>query len=570
MRSHRQWLAEVIGLTAIEWREPRAGGFKFRKILRNRKHMRSVNLKDVMIDSERRHALVLRAWEATNIERDLRSVMGAVAEVLSPVVPMDGIGLVVWSGRFPTGAPRLLDIHVAGGLPDEKVDQILRQSDEPFSGPPDRPIIPPDERLLRDMQEGIPYTCADLLAKRTWYEHERRLVAGGVRAYASVPMRVRGRTIGTAVFSRRTPMGFDQDQLSLLSDVSRALGVAVTNALANEEIRTLRDQLQAENVELRERLGQAPWFEDIVGESAALRRVLESVEQVAPGDTTVLLTGETGTGKELIARAIHRRSARSKGPLVTVHCAAIPNTLLASELFGHERGAFTGASDRRKGRFEKAHGGTLFLDEVGELPTDAQVMLLRVLQEREFERLGGGETVHVDVRVIAATNRDLGAEVRAGRFRDDLYYRLNVFPIRIPPLRERLEDIGPLASRLASKHAKRLNRTVERIDKASLKLLESYDWPGNVRELENVVERAVILSRHGTLRIERDFLGNGINEVNVGRHLQNEEREAIESALRLSHGRISGPNGAAKRLGLPASTLEFRIKRLGIDKFSFR
>jgi formate hydrogenlyase transcriptional activator len=212
----------------------------------------------------------------------------------------------------------------------------------------------------------------------------------------------------------------------------------------------------------------------------------------------------------------------------------------------------------------------LFLDEVGELPPDAQVMLLRVLQEREFERLGGGETVRVDVRMVGATNRDLGEEVRAGRFRQDLYYRLNVFPIRVPPLRERLEDIAPLAARMAAKHAKRLGRTVERIDKNSLRLLESYDWPGNIRELENVVERAVILSRHGTLRIEPDFLGNVTRKKNVGEHLRNEEREAIESALRLSRGRISGPDGAAKRLGLAASTLEFRIKRLGIDKFSFR
>src|SRR5262245_9546045 len=552
--------------------EDKAGGLQnSQDLAKSRFMLGSVNLKDIMIDSERRHALVLRAWEATNIERDLRSVMGAIAEVLSPLVPMDGMGIVVWSGAFPTGgAPRLLDIHVAGGLPDERVDEMLRDADKPVEGVPDRPIVQYGETLTRDMQQGIPYTCADLLAKPTWYEHERRLVAEGIRAYTSVPMKVRGRLIGTAVFSRRTPVGFDQDQLSLLSDVSRALAVAVTNALANEEIRALRDQLEAENVELRAKLGHAPWFEDIVGESPALRRVLQSVEQVAPGDTTVLLTGETGTGKELIARAIHRRSARSKGPLVTVHCAAIPNTLLASELFGHERGAFTGASDRRKGRFERANGGTLFLDEVGELPPDAQVMLLRVLQEREFERLGGGETVQVDVRVIAATNRDLSDEVRAGRFRDDLYYRLNVFPIRIPPLRERLEDVAALAARMAAKHAERLGRTVERIDKNSLKLLESYDWPGNVRELENVVERAVILSRHGTLRIERDFLGQRTTKGNVGQHLRNEEREAIESALRLSHGRISGPNGAAKRLGLAASTLEFRIKRLGIDKFSFR
>jgi formate hydrogenlyase transcriptional activator len=530
----------------------------------------SANLREIMIDSERRHALVLRAWEATNIERDLRAIMGAVAEVLAPHVPIDGMGLVVWSGTFPIGAPRLLDIHVGADIPNERVDEILRESSKPVSTPPDRPIVPHDEALYRDMQEGIPYMCADLLAKSSWYPHEHHLAAGGVRAYTSVPMKVRGRLIGTAVFSRRAPVGFDSDQLSLLSDISRALAVAVTNALANEEIQALRDQLQAENVELRAKLGQAPWFEDIVGESPALRRVLESVEQVAPGDTSVLLTGETGTGKELIARAIHRRSPRSKGPLVTVHCAAIPNTLLASELFGHERGAFTGASERRKGRFEKAHGGTLFLDEVGELPADAQVMLLRVLQEREFERLGGGETVHVNVRVVAATNRDLSDEVREGRFRNDLYYRLNVFPIRIPPLRERIEDIAPLAARLATKHATRLGRTVERIDKNSLRLLESYDWPGNVRELENVVERAVVVSRHGTLRIEPDFLGDLPKQRNVGDHLRNEERETIESALRLSHGRISGPNGAANRLGLPASTLEFRIKRLGIDKFSFR
>lgn len=237
----------------------------------------SVNLRDIMIDSERRQALVLRAWEATNIERDLRSVMGAVAEVLSPHVPVDGMGIVVWQGTFPTeGQARLLDIHVPGGLPSERVDEILRESDKPAGAPPDRPIVPYDESLLRDMQQGIPYMCSDLLAKPTWYEHEHRLVAGGIRAYTSVPMKVRGKLAGTAVFSRRTPVGFDQDQLSLLSDVSRALAVAVTNALANEEIRALRDKLEAENVELRAKLGQAPWFEGIIGESQALRRVLES------------------------------------------------------------------------------------------------------------------------------------------------------------------------------------------------------------------------------------------------------------------------------------------------------
>jgi formate hydrogenlyase transcriptional activator len=262
----------------------------------------SANLNDIMIDPERRNALMLRAWEATNVERDLRSVMGAVAEVLSPHVPVDGMGVVVLPAGAPYTRARLYDIHIPGGIPKEKVDEIPRDSQRPYSHRPGRPIVPYDEAIIRDVNSGIPYSCPDLLAKQTWYPHEQHLAAGGVRSYTSVPMKVRGKMIGVAVFSRRSPVEFEQEQLALLSDVSQALAVAVSNALANEEIHALRDQLAAENVELRAKLGQAPWFEDIVGESLALRRVLESVEQVAPGDTTVLLTGETGTGKELIAR----------------------------------------------------------------------------------------------------------------------------------------------------------------------------------------------------------------------------------------------------------------------------
>jgi len=355
-----------------------------------------------------------------------------------------------------------------------------------------------------------------------------------------------------------------------LSDISRAIAVAVANALANEEIGALRDQLEAENVALKAQLGQAPWLEDIVGGSLALRRVLEGVEQVAATDTTVLLTGETGTGKELIARAIHRRSTRSRGPLIAAHCAAIPQTLLASELFGHERGAFTGAVERRKGLFEQAHHGTLFLDEVGELPAETQVMLLRVLQEREFQRLGGTESVRVDVRIVAATNRDLEAELRAGRIRSDLYYRMNVFPIRVPTLRERPEDIPALVAHFAAKHGERLGRSIARIDRRSLKWLESHEWPGNVRELENVVERAVILSRAGTLRVDRASPPDTVLTGNIEAKLRGEERQAIEAALRASRGRVAGPNGAANRLGLAPSTLEFRIRRLGINKFQHR
>jgi formate hydrogenlyase transcriptional activator len=294
---------------------------------------------------------------------------------------------------------------------------------------------------------------------------------------------------------------------------------------------------------------------------------------VAGTDATVLITGETGTGKELVARAIHRHSPRVQGPLIKVNCAAIPETLLASELFGHERGAFTGAAERRRGRFEQADGGTLFLDEVGEMPLETQVMLLRVLQEREFERVGGSRTVRVNVRIVAATNRDLSEQVQAGRFRKDLYYRLNVFPIHVPPLRERSEDIPALVAHFADKHGKRFHRTISRIDAHSLNALGAYNWPGNVRELENLVERAVIVSRDGILRVERDLPRPAVlkaPEKKLGLDLREKEREAIERALHLSKGRVSGPGGAAVRLGMPASTLEFRIRRLGINKHQFR
>jgi len=414
------------------------------------------------------------------------------------------------------------------------------------------------------------YTCNDLFAREGWYEHEFDLAAAGIRAYTSIPMIVRKKVIGVAVFSRRNPIAFTDVDLAILRDISRALAVAVANALANEEIRKLRDQLEQENIVLREQLCQVQKFDEIVGDSPPIRRMLDAVEQVASTDATVLITGETGTGKELIARAIHRLSPRAHGPLVKFNCAAIPDTLLASELFGHERGAFTGAVARRKGRFEQANGGTLFLDEIGELPPEMQVILLRVLQEREFERLGGGETVRVDVRIVVATNRDLAEDVRVGRFRSDLYYRLNVFPIHLPPLRERAEDIPLLTSHFAAKHGERFGRAISRIDRRAMNLLASYHWPGNVRELENVIERAVILSRNGALRVERDALSSAVAGGDVNERIQAQERDVIESALRASRGRVSGPTGAAKALGLAPSTLEFRIKRLGIDKFRFR
>jgi len=524
------------------------------------------------VSERRRHSLVLRAWEVINSERELQGVIEAVAEVLVPVVPFFGIAIIAPEAR--QGAPWAM--HVVGETrrKDESVDDLVKRMRSTYPAHPrmaEKRLMPYEETELDGVKEGDrPYICNDLLKKDAWMPHEFKLGAVGIRAYTAIPLQARGRGIGVLVFSRIKPDPFTPDQMTILIDVSRAIAVAVANALANEEISRLRDQLEAENVALRDQLSRVTKFEEIVGDSPALRRALEAVEQVAATDATVLIAGETGTGKELIAKAIHQRSHRAKGPLVKFNCAAIPETLLASELFGHERGAFTGAVERRKGRFEQAHGGTLFLDEIGELPPELQVMLLRVLQEREFERLGGSDPIRVDVRIVAATNRDLMEDAQAGRFRSDLYYRLNVFPLRLPPLRERPEDIPLLAAHFAAKHGERFGRAINRIDRRSMKLLESHHWPGNVRELENVIERAIILSRDGALRIERDALPHGNLTGNIDERLRAQERQAIETALRASRGRVSGPNGAARALGLPPSTLELRIKSLGIDKFQYR
>jgi formate hydrogenlyase transcriptional activator len=316
-------------------------------------------------------------------------------------------------------------------------------------------------------------------------------------------------------------------------------------------------------------------FEEIVGSSQPLFRVLGHVAKVAPTDCTVLVTGESGTGKELVARAIHKRSRRANRPFIRVNCAAIPQTLIASELFGHERGAFTGATERRLGRFELANGGTIFLDEIGDIPADPQVALLRVLQEREFERVGGRQAVSVDVRVVAATNRDLKAAVDAGTFRLDLFYRLNVFPVRVPSLRERKDDIQLLAKYLIEQYAASIGKKFNKIDKKTLALLQAYNWPGNIRELQNVIQRAVILCDGETLSIDEGSLEGEILETPqtpapLNEALLNTETEMIEAALEECRGRVSGPSGAALKLGIPRTTLESKIRILRIDKQLFR
>lgn len=344
---------------------------------------------------------------------------------------------------------------------------------------------------------------------------------------------------------------------------------------AFEEINKLKDQLYKENLALKEEIDQTSMFEEIIGSSAALRRVLVHVAKVAPTDSTVLITGETGTGKELIARAVHKRSQRAGHAFVSVNCAAIPPSLIASELFGYEKGAFTGASQRRLGRFELADGGTLFLDEVGELPSETQITLLRVLQERAFERVGGNQPISVDVRVLAATNRDLKAAVDAGTFRRDLFYRLNVFPIHMPPLRERVDDIPLLVEYLTERYASKIGRKIRSIKRTSLELFQAYDWPGNIRELQNVVERAVILCEGDTLEVDETWLQREsprprVTQKGLARLDLAQEKELIETALAESHGRVSGPNGAAAKVGIPRSTLESRIRSLQIDKHRFK
>jgi len=338
-----------------------------------------------------------------------------------------------------------------------------------------------------------------------------------------------------------------------------------------DERKRAEEKLQHENVALREELDKASMFEEIVGTSKPVKAVLSRIAKVAPTDSTVLITGETGTGKELIARAVHKRSRRSGGPFVSVNCAALPPTLVSSELFGHEKGAFTGATQRRLGRFEMADGGTIFLDEVGELLPDTQAALLRVLQEREFERVGGGQPIQVDVRVIAATNRDLSAALAHGTFRQDLLYRLNVFPIDVPPLRERKDDILMLVEYFVQRYANRAGKNIRSIDQKTLDLLQSYDWPGNIRELQNVIERSIILSSTDVFSVDESWLSKTTSPQASALNVEaRSEREIIEAALAETRGRVSGPSGAAAKLGMPPSTLEDRIKALKINKQQFK
>jgi formate hydrogenlyase transcriptional activator len=397
----------------------------------------------------------------------------------------------------------------------------------------------------------------------------RRAVDIGVRISCTIPLIGANRTLGGLVLGRTNGPVFNNDDIELLVQVGRQVALALENALSFGELADIKEKLTAEKRYLEEEIRLDQNVNGMIGESAAFREVIKALRIVAPTDATVLVQGETGTGKELVARAIHDFSERSKQSFIKVNCAAIPATLLESELFGHEKGSFTGAFAQKIGRFELAHKGTLFLDEIGEIPLELQSKLLRAIQEHELERLGGNRTIHVDVRLVAATNRNLSQMIEEGKFRGDLYYRLHVFPLTVPPLRERREDIPLLIRYFTQAYAKRMNRPIEEIPSASIEALTAYDWPGNIRELQNIIERSVILSSGHVLEVRFPQPAKpGAQLAQTGRSRINDsvERERILQALRESGGKVAGSGGAAARLGVLRTTLQSRMKRLHIER----
>jgi formate hydrogenlyase transcriptional activator len=498
-----------------------------------------------------RYRALLAVSQAIIAHRDLPALLHELAGRLRQVVRFDFLALVLHDAAGNT-----MRLHVL-------------ETAEPV--PPGTVIVlPPQEDpagLVWQTQEPLLTARAAELAR--WPRLLERARPYGVESCCFLPLTTARRRLGALVFASKQPSAYDPADLDFLQQVANPVAVALENALAFQEIEALKDRLAKENAYLEEEARTQHNFGEVVGESAALRRVLKEVETVAPTDSTVLIRGETGTGKELIARALHERSPRRERTFVKLNCAAIPTGLLESELFGHEKGAFTGAISQKVGRFELAHRGTLFLDEVGDIPPELQPKLLRVLQEQEFERLGGTKTIKVDVRLVAATHRDLTVMVTEGRFRSDLYYRLNVFPVVLPPLRERAGDIPRLVRHFTQQFARRMGRRIDTIPSAAMDALVRYPWPGNVRELQNVIERAVILSPGAALQVPPGDLQSAVTqapEPTAAVTLADAEREHILGALRETGGVLGGAEGAAARLGMKRSTLYKKMKKLGISR----
>ena len=515
--------------------------------------------------SEERSRSLLQINNAIITNLTQRTLLHSISEALHRVISFDRCAITLYEPerdtfRFLAVEGDLLSDYFRAGLEDSRNETCANWVFDHR-----RPLV------RRDLE------------KEQEYANERRLVAEGIQSMCVLPLVFQGKCIGTLSLVSRNKDRYSDEDAMFLQEVANQVALAIQNMQSYQEIDSLKAKLEKENVYLQEELRTEHNFEEIVGNSPALLKALHDVDQVAPTDSTVLIYGETGTGKELVARAIHSRSARNCRALVNVNCSAISAGLVESELFGHIKGAFTGALERRTGRFELAHGGTIFLDEIGELSLETQVKLLRVLQEHEFEPVGSSRSLRVDVRVIAATNRNLHEAVQAGHFRSDLFYRLNVFPIELPPLRERRSDIPLLVAFCISRFSKRLGKKIDGVSRESMENLVNYPWPGNIRELQNVIERAVVLSVDPILRLDRDLVpvGGSTKGMETPERAAPERRQAdlespklltldevdrnhILAALQHTGGVVDGPNGAARILNLHPNTLRHRMDKLGI------
>jgi formate hydrogenlyase transcriptional activator len=487
--------------------------------------------------SDERYSALLAIAQAITLHRDLASLFHELSDRLHDVVSFDCLGAVLHDAANNT-----VRIHIL-----EPAEPDLR------AGPVN--LLPADQTpagWVVDNQKAM--VVSSLAEYNRWPAILKNVQEYGVQSCCELPLTTARRKLGTLIFASKQPAAFQEAEVHFLQLVTNQVAVAVENALAFQEIEALKDKLAKEKAYLEEEVRTEHDFGDIVGESKTLREVLKKVATVAPTDSTVLICGETGTGKELIARAVHNLSPRQARTFVKLNCAAIPTGLLESELFGHEKGAFTGAIAQKIGRFELANGGTLFLDEIGDIPLELQPKLLRVLQEQEFERLGATRTIRVNVRLVAATNRDLGSMVAENKFRSDLYYRVNVFPLDLPPLRQRPDDIPRLVRHFTRRFARRMGRAIESIPSEAMDALVRYPWPGNVRELQNVIERAVILSKGSTLQVSladlRLPVANGSAPSDTPVTLVDAEREHIVETLRQTNWVLGGPRGAAARLGM--------------------
>jgi formate hydrogenlyase transcriptional activator len=520
-------------------------------------HDESARAAQLQLARERdRLQLILEVNNAVVSHLGMDDVFASVSASLQRVIQHDGCSLLLYEPE--TGHYRCHVLRV------DKNESFVEE------GRADHSVTSPGCIAMSTRAPAV-FNEHDL--KTLWAESKvaQHLLAEGVKSFCSIPLLSHDRVLGTINVGRLREQVFTQAEVELLTQVAQQIAIAVENGLAYRQIAELKEKLNEEKLYLEDEIRTEHNFEEIVGESPALRHVLSQIEIVAPTDSTVLIQGETGTGKELVARAIHNLSSRRARTFVKLNCAAIPTGLLESELFGHEKGAFTGAIAQKLGRFELANGGTLFLDEVGDIPLELQSKFLRVLQEQEFERLGSTKTIRVDIRLVAATNRDLGAMVSAKEFRSDLYYRLNVFPIMNPPLRERAEDISPLVHYFTRKFAKRMNKPIDTIPAETMSTLSRYHWPGNIRELENFIERAVILSRGSMLaaplaELKQRSRNTAIVVTLPTGTLEEAERKHIRQALEQANWLVGGPSGAAAKLGMKRTTLQSKMAKLGISR----